>query len=418
MIVNLKTHTQYWKAGQFNKALFNMTYLLLRFLRMVLSSVNQILFNFFIVVLDKCAVKKMISISREIYNRYCVVGFMDMLIKIDNNQMASKRYENKAQLRSAKYRYTRNIKGVTRNENVTGNVSVGNFSSLLKVDTNRKDILMIAVSKFRNATMTLLCKCHTCRRRCSSEKDFYKLLFAPSPRPHNGHFAYCSDRLYIRWKRYKTNRARSEINLEKVIKIVFDHPSSLGVTLVLRRPVVNCQIVKSKNYLNDLAKTVQCSSCNINNITQVNYYIDELIPFKALSREFTAAVSLLRFNHIITVAFDTWYNMHYYTNTYILEIIEIYFKNALSFNLEGGFLCEKLYIQFSVQLKKIGWFPMVNFQKNREKQKKETVKREFSSKTSFRPNKLFYVIVSIKKFWMAKKLENLIQGSKSCSHCS
>jgi len=72
---------------------------------------------------------------------------------------------------------------------------------------------------FFSIAMTLLCKCHTCRRRCSSEKDLYKLLFAPSPRPHNGHFAYCCDRLYIRWKRYKTNRARSEINLEKVIKV-------------------------------------------------------------------------------------------------------------------------------------------------------------------------------------------------------
>ncbi|KAF0742069.1 Uncharacterized protein FWK35_00026142 [Aphis craccivora] len=59
-----------------------------------------------------------------------------------------------------------------------------------------------------------------------------------------------------------------------------------------------------------------------------------------------------------------------------------------------------------------------SFQKRRENQKKIKEKREFSCKTSFRPNRFFYMVViqklittteifdfflvSIKKFWMTK----------------
>ncbi|KAF0764689.1 Uncharacterized protein FWK35_00001765 [Aphis craccivora] len=65
-------------------------------------------------------------------------------------------------------------------------------------------------------------------------------------------------------------------------------------------------------------------------------------------------------------------------------------NNAPISNFGGGFRC-KVNILGALYRSKVN-----SFQKNREKQKKMTEKREFLLKTRFRPNRFFYMVVNQK----------------------
>ncbi|KAF0757645.1 Uncharacterized protein FWK35_00023871, partial [Aphis craccivora] len=66
-------------------------------------------------------------------------------------------------------------------------------------------------------------------------------------------------------------------------------------------------------------------------------------------------------------------------------------NNAPISNYGGGFRCKKEYPWCIIQVKSY-YFPTV-FNKIEKNKKKITKKREFLRKTSFRPNRIFFMVV-------------------------
>ncbi|KAF0773852.1 Uncharacterized protein FWK35_00003100 [Aphis craccivora] len=86
-------------------------------------------------------------------------------------------------------------------------------------------------------------------------------------------------------------------------------------------------------------------------------------------------------------------------------------NNAPITNFGGGFRCVSKYPWYIIQVKTFS----NSFQKNREKQKKMTEKRDFLRKTSFRPNRFFFMIV-IQKLITFTFLRNLSKTRKFTSN--